>query len=151
MLRVWKRQTKLPGELSTRSWTALVPPLDVLPCGLSWNLTFLSRSLTTIACGFVLMHISTRYKNGAHQVRPSPRHAGPVDVESDCAWPCARVRHRATARTGVTRRGPGAGRVALPGIAPARKSRPSGCGLERDRDRARGEVLSPDAKRVEAA
>jgi len=56
MLRVWKRQTKLPGELSTRSWTALVPPLDVLPCGLSWNLTFLSRSLTTIACGFGLAY-----------------------------------------------------------------------------------------------
>src|SRR2546430_28316 len=100
---------------------------------------------------FVLMHRSTRYKNGSHQIRPSPRHAGPVDVESDCAWPRARVRQRATARTSVTRRGPGAGRVALPGIAPARKSRPSGCGLERDRDRARGEVLSPDAQRAEAA
>src|SRR6266480_2148085 len=56
MLRVWKRQTKLPGELSTRSWTGLVLPLDVLPCGLSWNLTFLSRSLTTMACGFGLAY-----------------------------------------------------------------------------------------------
>src|SRR6266705_2609480 len=56
MLPVWRRQTKLPGELSTRSWTGLVLPLDVLPCGLSWNLTFLSRSLTTIACGFGLAY-----------------------------------------------------------------------------------------------
>src|SRR2546429_7538341 len=96
---------------------------------------------------FVLMHRSTRYKNGSHQIRPSPRHAGPVDVESDCAWPCARVRHRATARTGVTRRGPGAGRVALPGIAPARKKRASGCGLGKDRERAGGEGLSPERKR----
>src|SRR5256885_13006539 len=100
---------------------------------------------------FVLMHRSTRYKNGSHQIRPSPRDAGPVDVESDCAWPRARVRHRATARTSVTRRGPGAGRVALPGLAPARKTRPSGCGLEKDRKPARGEVLSPDAEKAEAA
>src|SRR5256885_15670940 len=100
---------------------------------------------------FVSMQRGLREKKGSHQIRPSPRDAGPVDVESDCAWPCARVRHRATGRTSVTRRGPGAGRVALPGMAPARKSRPSGCGLERDRNRARGEVLSPDAKRAEAA
>src|SRR5256885_16017915 len=82
---------------------------------------------------FVLMHRSTRYKNGSHQIRPSPRDAGPVDVESDCAWPRARGRHRATARTSVTRRGPGAGKVALPGPAPGSKTPASGCGFGRGR------------------
>src|SRR2546429_9937939 len=84
---------------------------------------------------FVLMHRSTRYKNGSHQIRPSPRDAGPVDVESDCAWPRARVRHRATARTSVTRRGPGAGRGALPGLAPAPKSRAYGLRVGNSRKR----------------
>ncbi len=38
-----------------------------------------------------------------------------------------------------------------PALAPARKPRPLSCRVEGDRDRARGQVLSPDAERAGAA
>src|SRR5262245_20470237 len=53
-------------------------------------------------------------------------------LESYRAWPCPRVCDRATSATGFARRGPGSTRLTLPGMAPARKPRLYGCGLEAD-------------------
>src|SRR4029077_1723957 len=80
------------------------------------------------------------------EIGPAAGHVGPFDIEGCGARTRAWVCDRAAAATSDARRGAGSTRVALSGIAPARKSRAAGGGLEGIGDRARSEILPANAE-----